>query len=247
MNKLRKILRKILYKKILKFYLIFKSQTLTNNTDKKFNKIQIDTSDSFSELCKISKNLSCDKSIFNQGARHSYTSIYDLLFHQIKNERLTFGEIGILKNESIKLFREYFLNANIIGFEYDQRLINSALKDELNGVEYIQMDVSKRESIRQKFSLIKDKFDILIDDSTHEFKDQINIINEAIPFIKSNGFLIIEDIYEYYNEERYFLELKHLKKYFSKIYFIKSKNKNNITPIWDNSKLLVLVRNYLEY
>ena len=88
------------------------------------------------------------------------------------------------------------------------------------------------------------KFDIIIDDSTHIFKDQINIIKEARNFLKKEGILIIEDIYKFrvnHKEEKYYDAIKPFQNKFEKIYFVEFYNLNNFTASWRCEKLLILI------
>ena len=103
----------------------------------------------------------------------------------------------------------------------------------------------KKKNIRESFKKTKCKFDIIIDDSTHIFEDQINIIIETYKFLKKDGILIIEDIYRYlkdYEEDNYYKKLHHLKKEFNDIFFIESINYNNFNASWKNEKMLVFIK-----
>ena len=65
---------------------------------------------------------------------------------------------------------------------------------------------------------MKTKFDIIIDDSTHTFQDQINVIQETYKFLVCGGILVIEDIprnRKEYQEQRYHKYLKNYYRYFS--------------------------------
>ena len=64
-------------------------------------------------------------------------------------------------------------------------------------------------------------------------------------FFKKNAYLIIEDIYnkrEIHKEENYYKELNDLKNEFSEIYFIQSEHLNRFSPMYNNDKLLVLIK-----
>ena len=82
-------------------------------------------------------------------------------------------------------------------------------------------------------------FDIIIDDSTHEFVDQINVIHTAYKYLKSGGFLIIEDIFLNAPEEEY---ERQISSQFSSGTFVTANHKLKHSPGWNNDKLLVLFR-----
>ena len=232
-----------------KYSLTYANQTrryLINKENKSFNKLFIDTSLSDTELCFLGKKHPTNKSPLNdKGHRSGFTGIYTLLFSNLRNKRINIAEIGIEKNNSTKIWRKYFQYSNIYAFEYDKKKIIKAKKDKLKRTYYIQTDVTKKESIKKSFGKAKCKFDIIIDDSTHIFNDQINIIEETYKFLKKDGILIIEDIYRYvkdYDELNYYKKLNHLEKEFNDIFFIESINFNNFNASWKNEKLLIFIK-----
>ncbi len=219
---------------------------LINRENKSFNKFFIDTSLSNTQLCFLGKKYPTNKSPLNvKGHRSGFTGIYTLLFSMLKNKKINIAEIGIEKNSSTKIWRDYFINSKIYAFEYDSKKIAAAKKNKLKNTFYLKTDVTKKKNIRESFKKTKCKFDIIIDDSTHIFEDQINIIIETYKFLKKDGILIIEDIYRYltdYEEDNYYKKLHHLKKEFNDIFFIESINYNNFNASWKNEKMLVFIK-----
>jgi hypothetical protein len=209
------------------------------------NSISIDSTNSITDLCIFGTTYPTDKSPYNKDPslhKHAYTSIYNLLFSHIRYNNIKFGEIGILDNHSMMCWRKFFPNAKLYGFEYYNHKIHKALKDKIN-CSYININVTNRESITNAFDLAENNFDILIDDSTHIFDDQINIIDVAYKYLNPGAFLIIEDIYLSYDEKKYCQKLSHLSSFFSSATFIFANHDLKHSPGWDNDKLLVLHRN----
>ena len=239
------------YSKINDFDYIYSSETrrLVFNLKKKetFNKIFIDTSLNKSLLCNLGKKFSTNKSPLNiTGHRSGFTGIYNLLFSSMKDKKINFAEIGIEKNSSIKMWREFFSFANIHAFEFDEKKIENGKNDNLKNTFYHNIDVRNATSILNSFHEIDSKFDIIIDDSTHNFNDQINIVKNCHQFLNNNGILVLEDIYKYrkdYSELNYFNSLNDLKHLFSEIVFIETSHINNYTANWRNEKILLFVRN----
>ena len=215
-------------------------------SEKIFSKLIVDTSHYNSLLCKSGANYGTNKSPLNIiGHRSGYTPYYDLLFRHLKNEKINFAEIGIENNASTKMWRKYFSKAKIYGFEFEDIKIKKAKKHKLKNTVYHKIDVSNQNNIHKAFSKINKKFDIIIDDSTHIFDHQINVIKKVHPFIKKNGILIIEDIYKNRKEnleENYYKKIKNLNYIFEKIYFVEFHNINNYTANWKNEKLLILIK-----
>ena len=233
-----------------RFYLYnFKFNTSTRRiifdteSKKNFNKIFFDSTLSNSKLCKLGKTHPCDKSPINtKFHRHGYTSFYNILFATFINKKINFAEIGIWKNESTKMWRDYFKKANIYGFEYYDNLIKKAKNDKLKKVFIKKINVKNKKSILESFKKTNVKFDIIIDDSTHLFDDQIRLIHNAHKFLKTGGYLIIEDIEKNNLEENYFRSLKKIKKYFEEIVFIDTNHINKYSAQYKNDKLLILIK-----
>ena len=213
---------------------------------KSFNKVFIDTSLSTTKLCELGKKFPTVKSpIQLTGHRAGYTGVYSLLFSSLKDKAITLAEIGILDNNSIKMWRNYFKKAKIYGFEFDEKRIKKAKKHKLNKTYIRKINVHNEKDITESFKKTKTRFDIIIDDSTHIFEDQIRIIKNCYKFLNKNGILIIEDIYKYrkkHSEENYFKNLRKFKKYFHEIVFIDCGHVNNFTASLKINKILLMTR-----
>ena len=230
---------KLIYAKKTRRYLIKREYP-------SFNKFFIDTSLSNTQLCLLGKKYPTNKSPLNtKGHRSGFTGIYTLLFSSLKNKKINIAEIGIEKNSSTKIWRNYFTESKIFAFEFDKKKIREAKKIKLKNTSYFETDVTNKKKIRDSFKKADCKFDIIIDDSTHIFEDQINIIEETYRFLKKDGILIIEDIYRYvknYEECNYYNNLNYLQKEFNEIFFIESVNYNNFNASWKNEKVLVFIK-----
>ena len=212
-----------------------------------FNKIVIDTSLNNTLLCELGKKYSTNKSSLNlKGHRSGFTGFYNLFFSRLKDKEINFAEIGIEKNSSIKMWREFFPLANIHAFEFDEEKIENAKKDNLKNTFYHKIDVRDKLSIVKSFKETNLKFDVIIDDSTHTFNDQINVVINCKEYLKNNGILVLEDIYRErrgYAEIDYYNSLKEIKHLFHEIVFIETRHINNYTAGWKNEKILFFIKN----
>lgn len=234
---------------ILNFtYSNFTRRLIFNKNKKIFNNIVIDSTLTSTKLCSIGKKYGTNKSPINlNGHRIGYTAIYSLLFSQIKNKKINFAEIGIEKNASIKMWREYFPFASIYAFEYDDLKISAAKKNNLIKTFYFKINVNNENSINESFYKTKSKFDVIIDDSTHNFNDQIRIIKNCHKFLNPGGILIIEDIFRYkkeHAESNYYNNLKSVLKFYDEIFFIDSAHVNNFTSNYKCEKILLLIKKW---
>ena len=65
---------------------------------------------------------------------YGFLDIYEKYFNNLRERKLNILEIGVDKGDSLRLWREYFINANICGIDIDK-------KDFIvNGTEIIQGD-----------------------------------------------------------------------------------------------------------
>jgi hypothetical protein len=191
---------------------------------------------------------------------NSYTPLYDLLFFPFKYTKINFGEIGIFKNASMKMWRNYFPHANLYGWdccptdaEEDRYkvldFVHEAKKENLSNTTYDYMNVRDEESIKNALNKVGCKFDILMDDSDHEFWSQIRIIRLSPMHINPGGLLIIEDI-NHTITPRYSLEsyVNCIKEYgHDKFYdsIVKINTHHDMqTDTYPNNCILVLTRNH---
>ncbi|MDC3023401.1 class I SAM-dependent methyltransferase [Pelagibacteraceae bacterium] len=139
-----------------------------------------------SYLSKIYKKYSAHEGSGDKGTAHSYIeNYYHHKFDKIRLNKLNILEIGVSTGLSLEMWSEYFPNSNIIGVELkniDYRPTNSRIKLIIgNGTD------------SKTFEKV-DQLDIIIDDGSHIFTDQI--FSYAILYHKLNkgGIYVIEDV-----------------------------------------------------
>jgi len=217
----------------------------------KINSIIIDSTNTKSDLCELGIKYPTDKSPYStsntnttngSGHRHPYTAVYDLLFSQLRYKKIKLAEIGILYNQSMLCWRDYFTNADLYGFEYNTEFLNNAKSHNLTGTTYDLINITDETSIIDTLSKYG-KFDIIIEDSTHKFDDQLRLINIAHNFLNTGGILVIEDIFRNESEENYNKKISEIRKYYNTIMFINTEHELKYSPNWDNDKLLIFIRN----
>lgn len=211
--------------------------------------LKIDYKTNKTLLCEIGKKYDSDKSsqrsnVTDHRHCHPYTLFYDGIFKNRKNEKLDIAELGILDGASLRMWQEYFPISNIYGFEYNTDLINN-FKKYYNNERIIlsQIDVTNKDSIQTAFKNINVMYDIIIEDTTHQFNDQIKVIENVYPYLKPGGLLIVEDIFKHYNENEYIKRLGHILQNFQDFYFVELDHVNKKSTGWNNDKLFILVKN----
>jgi len=201
-----------------------------------------------SELCELGRKYDSDKSSQRDGVTdyrhcHPYTLFYDALFRKRKDDALTIAELGILEGGSLRMWQEYFTNATIHGFDYDLDLINR-FKQNFNNdrITLAPINVTSKESIIDTFRESNTMYDMIIEDTTHPFEDQIRVIENIYSYLKPGGLLIIEDIFKSYNEQHYLFRLQHILHHFQEYYFVELDHYNRNSTGWNNDKLFILVK-----
>jgi predicted O-methyltransferase YrrM len=214
--------------------------------------LKINYNNNSSELCEIGKKYDTDKSsqrnnITDYRHCHPYTLFYDGLFKHKKDHNLQIAELGILYGSSLLMWQEYFSNSQIYGFEYNNDLINN-FKQQFNNdrITLSNIDVTSQNSIIKAFSELNIFYDIIIEDTTHQFEDQIRVIENSYKYLKPGGILIIEDIFKSYNTCDYINRLAPILHNFQDYYFIELDHINKNSTGWDNDKLFILIKNGAE-
>jgi len=210
--------------------------------------LRINYNSTKSELCEIGKKYDTDKSSQRNNVTdlrhcHPYTLFYDGLFKNKKDEKLKIAELGILEGASLRMWQEYFTNSNLYGLEYNHAFINSfkQLYDN-DRILLSHIDVTNKDSVANAFSELNVMYDIIIEDTTHQFEDQIRVIENCYQYLKPGGILIIENIFKSYNENDYINRLNPILHNFQDYYFIELDHINRKSTGWDNDKLFILVK-----
>jgi hypothetical protein len=145
-------------------------------------------------LKEISKKYPTDKDF----THNYYENVYEKYFNPIKNNVKLLCEIGIggfstdldwLPGNSLKVWRDYFINAEILGLDI--------VKHELTDIERIKLDwldQSKRDLVIEYSEKITD-YDIIIDDGSHNVFDQQITLANFFKSLKSGGFYVLEDLH----------------------------------------------------
>jgi SAM-dependent methyltransferase len=210
--------------------------------------LKINYKSNTSELCEIGRKYDTDKSsqrsnVTDKRHCHPYTLFYDGLFRSKKEEPLEIAELGILDGASLLMWQEYFKHSNIHGFEYNTAFIENFKQKYNNDRVYLsEIDVTNADSIKNAFRNANTMYDIIIEDTTHQFEDQIRAIENVYQYLKPGGILIIEDIFKSYKEDDYINRLKPLLHIFQDYYFVELDHSRRNSTGWDNDKLFILIK-----
>jgi len=127
---------------------------------------------------------------------HSYLTLYDELFSSRRDTAKNILEIGIWDGGSIKLWHDYFANANIYGIDVEECRTGPWLND------YERITTYRRDAFNFDFvvtEFIKKgiEFDVVIDDGPHTIRSQFATAHIYNHVLSDDGILIIEDIQDF--------------------------------------------------
>jgi 23S rRNA U2552 (ribose-2'-O)-methylase RlmE/FtsJ len=123
----------------------------------------------------------------DKGTIHHYIESYDRLFSEKRNDNINVLEIGINRGESLKMWREYFPNANIYG-------IDITLPEHIDGVTMYTCDQVDQIKLDELFKNIN--FDIIVDDGSHKIQHQFLSLKYLWSKLNKDALYVIEDIQE---------------------------------------------------
>lgn len=129
----------------------------------------------------------------------NYFEVYDEIFKPYQNKNPKFLEIGVAHGGSLELWLKYFDN-NVDLYAVDINKDFLDYKFDNVKVDYACVDQS---SVEHWDAYLKDKpkFDIIIDDGSHDSEHQITTLLTLFPHLADGGIYVVEDTHtSYWNE-----------------------------------------------
>ncbi len=136
-----------------------------------------------------------DNSRTDKNTVHTYLPLYQELLINKKETANNILEIGVACGGSIKLWNDFFINANIYGL--DIMNINdvwTGIKNNDKIILYTSIDAYDTTFFTTHFLDKNIKFDLVLDDGPHSLESMKRFIQLYSQIIKDDGILIIEDI-----------------------------------------------------
>lgn len=126
----------------------------------------------------------------DKGTSHDYINeYYNNIFTSIREKEINLLEIGIYKGQSIRLFREWFINGKIFGMDIGGYVDTNTFQ--IDGTSLFWGDAFNNSML----DLFKNNFfDYIIDDGPHTLESQLYSVVYWSQKLKSGGKLVIEDI-----------------------------------------------------
>jgi len=126
---------------------------------------------------------------------HSYLPLYQKLLINKKETAKNVLEVGICYGGSIKLWSDYFTNANVYALDImDINNVWDEIKNKQNIKLYTSTDAYDIDFFISNFLNKGIKFDFMLDDGPHTLESMLSFINLYSQVMTDDGILIIEDV-----------------------------------------------------
>jgi predicted O-methyltransferase YrrM len=141
---------------------------------------------------------------------HGYSIYYKKKLDNLKEKKINILEIGSYSGASAAAFVKYFPNSNIYCF--DINLTN--FKYRSKRIHTFGIDINNEKKVIKTLNYIcknnnVSKFDIIIDDGSHNLSDILFGVKLLFSRVKEQGFYIIED-FKYPNYHNYNKNINHI-------------------------------------
>ena len=121
---------------------------------------------------------------------HNYAKFYDEYFFEKKDKQLNILEIGSFYGNAAAALYFYFKNAEI----YSADIFPDLFSYTSDRIKNFYVDSSSEKSISQNILKRDKKFEIIIEDACHAYKDQIISLFMLFPILSSGGIFITEEL-----------------------------------------------------
>jgi cephalosporin hydroxylase len=160
-----------------------------------------------------------DNSRTDKNTRHSYLPLYQNLLIKKKQTAKNVLEVGICFGGSIKLWSDFFINANVYGLDIMHiDYVWEGIKNKDNIILHTSSDAYNEDFFVTNFLNNNIKCDFMLDDGPHTLESMKQFIKLYSQIMTDDGILIIEDVQSWDWIEILINEVPENSKQFIKIY-----------------------------
>ena len=121
---------------------------------------------------------------------HGYHKFYESYLSKIKNMNLDILEIGSFRGNAAAALYFYLPQSNISCVDlYPDLFSYKSIR-----IKNYYLDNSSEKEIQNKILMNNKKYDVVIEDAGHYYKDQIISLFKIFPKLKNNGVYVIEEL-----------------------------------------------------
>jgi len=139
--------------------------------------------------------------LYDIGARHGTDKagqrqllhVYEEYFEPLRTTELLLVEIGVLGGASLRMWRDYFPRAQIFGIDVDPGAEAHA-GDRITVLIGSQSDTRFLDTVLERTG----RPDIVLDDGSHQARDQITTLLHLWRHVKPGGIYVVEDLHTSY-------------------------------------------------
>lgn len=206
--------------------------------------LTVHTNGTFTELCGLATKYHTDKTTYNLFThRHPYTPIYSMFLGGLRTvgRPLIIGEIGVLNGASIRMWKDYFDEAEIHAFDVEPKALKSI--EAIPNVRTHILDAGVPEQINKTFIGLP-QFDLLLDDASHCLAHQVTCLRECMKYVAVGGLLIIEDIFRAIPVARFQEAIDAITESGLSVesFMITPEDPLRYSPNWENDRMLIVRR-----
>lgn len=126
---------------------------------------------------------------------HNYTKYYDCHFSPRRYEPLKVLEIGVWEGASLRMWQQYFPQAQIVGADNDIARCIQPLPDRVRLWEMNQSNLESLDNMARELG----PWDIIIDDGSHVPLHQRITFEALWPHLNAGGLYCVEDLHVNYH------------------------------------------------
>jgi len=172
-----------------------------------------------------------DDSRTDKNTVHSYLQLYQKLLEGKKDNAKNVLEVGICAGGSIKLWSDFFKNANVYGLDImDINYVWHGIRNKEKIILHTSIDAYNNDFFTTNFLNKNIKCDFMLDDGPHTLESMKKFINLYSQIMTEDGILIIEDIQSWEWIDILRKEVPEELKQFIKVYDLRP-NKNRYDDI----------------
>jgi cephalosporin hydroxylase len=136
-----------------------------------------------------------DNSRTDKNTIHSYLPLYQNLLINKRESAKNVLEVGICHGGSIKLWSDFFTNANVYGLDImNSNNVWEVIKNNEKIILYTSTDAYNNDFFINHFLNKNIRCDFMLDDGPHSLESMIQFIKLYSQIMTDDGILIIEDV-----------------------------------------------------